>query len=112
MEPSEFLAHTRLTADVVETWIVAGWLVPARRDGAHSFSEVDIARARLIGDLQRDLGVNDEAVPVILDLLDQMHGLRQALRELTAALAAQPEDTRQAIIADARAGRPAGEGGG
>ena len=112
MEPSEFLAHTRLTADVVETWIVAGWLVPARHDGDHSFSEVDIARARLIRDLQQDLGVNDEAVPVILDLLDQMHGLRQALRALTAALAAQPEDTRQAVIADARATRTARESGG
>jgi chaperone modulatory protein CbpM len=112
VEPSEFLAHTRLSAEVVETWIAAGWLVPGRIDGARSFSEVDIARARLIRDLQQALGVNDEAVPVILDLLDQMHGLRRALRALSAALAAQPEETRRTIIADLRAPRASRESGG
>jgi chaperone modulatory protein CbpM len=106
MEASEFFLHTSLSAEVVETWIAAGWLVPVRRDGTASFSEVDVARARLIQDLQRHLGVNDEAVPVILDLVDQMHGLRRALRELTAALAAQPESTRRTIVAHMLSVRP------
>ena len=30
-------------------------------------------------DLQRDLGVNREGIGIILNLLDQVHGLRQAL---------------------------------
>jgi chaperone modulatory protein CbpM len=34
------------------------------------------------GHLKHDLGVNDEAVPIILDLIDQVHGLRRAVREL------------------------------
>ena len=112
VEPTDFLVHTRLSAEVVDTWIAAGWLVPDRAGGVRDFSEVDIARARLIRDLQQDLGVNDEAIPVILDLLDQMHGLRQALRALSAALAGQPEAARRAIIADIRATRAAPEGGG
>ena len=29
-----------------------------------------------------DLGVNDEGIAVILDLVDQLHGLRRTLREL------------------------------
>ena len=45
-------------------------------------SEVDLARAQLICDLQDDLGVNDEGVEVILDLLDQLYGLRQAVRDM------------------------------
>jgi chaperone modulatory protein CbpM len=44
-----------------------------------AFSEADLARAELIRDLMQDLGVNDEGVGVILNLLDQMHGLRRAL---------------------------------
>jgi chaperone modulatory protein CbpM len=44
-----------------------------------AFSEVDLARAELIRDLMQDLGVNDEGVGVILNLLDQLHGLRRAL---------------------------------
>jgi chaperone modulatory protein CbpM len=41
-----------------------------------------MARAQLIQDLRRDLGVNDEAIPIILDLIDQVHGLRRLLRGL------------------------------
>ncbi len=46
-----------------------------------AFSEADLARAELIRDLMQDLGVNDEGVGVILNLLDQMHGLRRALAD-------------------------------
>ena len=33
----------------------------------------------------QDLGVNDEGVGVILNLLDQMHGLRRALADILQA---------------------------
>jgi len=46
------------------------------------FSDMDVARARLIRDLKIDLGVNDEGVDVILHLLDQLHGLRRVLEAL------------------------------
>jgi chaperone modulatory protein CbpM len=46
------------------------------------FSDVDLARAQLIHDLREDFGVNDEAVSVILHLVDQMHGLRRSMQEL------------------------------
>ena len=36
----------------------------------------------MIHDLKHELGANDEAVPFILDLIDQVHGLRRAMREL------------------------------
>jgi hypothetical protein len=32
------------------------------------------------------MGVNEEAIPIVLDLLDQVHGLRQMLRDLAAAV--------------------------
>jgi hypothetical protein len=38
-----------------------------------------VARAQLIRDLKDDLGVNDEGVGVILNLVDQVHGLRRVL---------------------------------
>jgi chaperone modulatory protein CbpM len=46
--------------------------------------------------------MNDEAVPVILDLVDQVHGLRRTLRDLLSAIHAQPEAMRRWIIADLR----------
>jgi chaperone modulatory protein CbpM len=34
----------------------------------------------------QNLGINDEAMPIILDLIDQLHGLRGMLRELLTAI--------------------------
>lgn len=65
----------------IETWIAAGWIVP--RPGAEpKLADIDLARARLIRDLKHGLGVNEEGIPIILDLIDQLHGLRRAMREL------------------------------
>jgi chaperone modulatory protein CbpM len=84
MEADEFVLQARIDAETLETWLEAGWLAP-RRDESHTrFSEIDLARAHLINDLN-DLGVNDAGVPVILDLVDQLHGLRRVLRELLSA---------------------------
>ena len=82
MRTSEFLTQSQLDAPVLETWIELGWLRPRGSRSVHEFSHVDLARARLISDLRDDLGVNDEAVPVVLDLIDQIHGLRRLVREL------------------------------
>lgn len=102
MEMNEFLQRARFEAKLLEAWIEAGWLMPRRDGDTRRFSEVDIARAQLIHDLLQDLGVNEEGIPVILDLVDQLHGLRRTLREVLAAVGAQPEDTRQQIIAEIR----------
>ena len=102
METDEFVAHAPLGAEVLEAWIEAGWLLP-RQDGAkRNFFAVDLARAHLIHDLEH-LGVNDEGIPVILDLVDQLHGLRRTLRDLLSAIYAQPEAMRRWIVADLRA---------
>jgi chaperone modulatory protein CbpM len=101
METREFIVQARLDARVLETWIAAGWLLP-RQDGSRpDFSDVDLSRAQLIRDLE-GLGANDESIPIILDLIDQVHGLRRTLRDLISAIHAQPEAMRRWIIADFR----------
>jgi chaperone modulatory protein CbpM len=101
MEAREFILQSRLDAEVVEAWVEAGWLLPRQEGASRDFSEVDLARAQLIQDLGR-LGANDEAIPVILDLIDQVHGLRRTLRDLLSAIHAQPEAMRRWIVADLR----------
>ena len=109
METREFLVRARLEAHVVETWIEAGWLIPQQGGRGPRFSEIDIARAQLIHDLRQDLGVNDEAVPIILDLLDQMHGLRRTLAELLAVVRDPPKASRRRS-AETRIGRATARG--
>lgn len=78
----EFLVRAQLEDKTLEAWIQEEWLIPADSAGEMSFSDADVARVQLIRDLKNDLGVNDESVGVILNLIDQVHGLRSALTEL------------------------------
>ena len=81
METRTYLIEAQFDVRAVDHWIEAGWLLPIEPD-ANRLSDIDLARAQLIFDLTANLGVNDEGVPVILDLIDQVHGLRRAMREL------------------------------
>jgi chaperone modulatory protein CbpM len=57
---------------------------------------------QLIHDLH-DLGVNDDAIPVILDLVDQLHGLRRVLRDVLSTVAAQAGTPRRSVSSGASA---------
>jgi chaperone modulatory protein CbpM len=78
----DFLECAQLDRETLEVCIAEEWLLPSGTATEVAFSEMDLSRAKLIRDLKNDLGVNDEGVGVILNLLDQMHGLRRALAEL------------------------------
>jgi chaperone modulatory protein CbpM len=82
MRATEFLMQSRVDVRALNAWIEAGWLRPLGSDLEPEFSEIDLARVRLISDLRSDLGVNDEGVAIVLDLIDQIHGLRRLVRGL------------------------------
>jgi len=113
MDTKGFLLQTRLEVEVLESWIAAGWVLPRQDSETHRFSAVDVARAQLIRELTQDMGVNAEGIAIILQLVDQIHGLRCALRDIQSALSAQPEAVRRQILAGIRdpASRPGGDGG-
>lgn len=77
-------------------WIEQGWVRP-EPDGM--FETIDLARVRLIYDLRRNLGVQEDAVPMVLALLDQVYDLRRTLKAVSAALDTQPPDVRDAVLA-------------
>lgn len=74
------LVYGRYDGETLQTFVSAGWLSLESQESCSALSETNQARAALICDLKRDMGINDEGVDVILDLLDQIHGLRHALR--------------------------------
>ncbi len=82
IDRQQFLDRTRLEIETLEVWIKEEWLLPREDATGQEFSEVDIARAYLIKDLKQDFGVNDEGIGVILNLIDQIHGLRRRLQDL------------------------------
>lgn len=79
MTKQEFLISANLQEQTLEFWLEQQWLIPDTSAAEVRFSECDIARASLIQELQRDMGVNDAGIELVLHLMDQLHGARQAL---------------------------------
>lgn len=86
-----------LTIERLRGFLAEGWIVPATGEAAITFTEIDVARVRLVCELTDDMAVGDEAVPVILSLIDQVHGLRAELKRLARAVEKQPDAVRTAI---------------
>jgi chaperone modulatory protein CbpM len=88
-------------------WVESGWVRPEGEEGRWLFHAIDVARVRLIVEIRDELAIDDEAIPVVLSLLDQIYGVRRELAALCGAVAEQPDPVRRAIAAALR-----GRGGG
>jgi chaperone modulatory protein CbpM len=78
-------------------WVENRWVLPERRNQTLIFHEVDVARIELILEIRHEFAIDEEAVPLVLGLLDQVYDLRRQLRRMCDALAAQPPEV-QAVI--------------
>lgn len=88
-----------LSPEELLVWVERGWVAPLRRDSRFFYREIDVARVRLIVDIRRDLHIDEDAMPMLLSLIDQVYGLRRELRLLAEAVGAQPDDVRRDIAA-------------
>lgn len=103
-----------LDAAELARWIENRWVLPEPPPAANGpdgerwqFHEVDIARVELILHIRREFAVDDEAMSLLLGLLDQVYSLRRQMRRLCDAIEGQPADIRNAIR---RALPPSGAG--
>jgi chaperone modulatory protein CbpM len=84
-----------LTEAELTQFIDADWVRPVRRGNKPFFTELDLARIRLILDLRATLEVEERTVPVVLSLLDQLYATRRQLRRV---LAETDEATRARLM--------------
>jgi chaperone modulatory protein CbpM len=66
----------------LERWIANDWVRPDGTEGHYAFRDIDVARVRLIQQLREDMAIDDNALPVVLSLLDQVYALRRRLRDV------------------------------
>jgi chaperone modulatory protein CbpM len=85
-----------LTVTRLRVWVAQGWIKPVDQ-AAQVYSEADIARAALICNLEDQLGFDEVDVPVLLNLIDQIHGLRSELMGILDALEGLPPDIRATV---------------
>lgn len=98
----ELLEYIRpLEAEALRCWIDSGLLRPHRDASGFVFDDIDEARLSLICDLHYGMGVEQDSLPIILSLIDQLHRTRHHLRAISAAVSEQTEDIRFGIISRA-----------
>jgi len=102
MDDREFALLLQIDIARLRVFIDRSWISPFTIDGKTMFKDVDVARAELIADLTNEMGINDEGVDVVLDLLDQLHSLRFACNNLIEALETQPLGIRRHVVTHAQ----------
>ena len=84
----------------LDRWICNDWVRPEGDFGHYRFREIDVARVRLIRDLRDDMKLNEDALPVVLSLLDQLYDARRQMHDLNEALhEIASEDLRRNLAA-------------
>ena len=86
-----------LDAAELARWVENRWVLPEREGESFLFREVDVARVELILEIRREYAVDDDALSLVLGLLDQIYGLRRQMRRLCDALESQPPEVQDAI---------------
>ena len=84
--------------DDVQRWVEHAWVRPDGGPGGWLFQPIDVARIRLIVELRDQLSVNEEALPTVLSLLDQVYAARRQMRAIRAALDEVSVDAREAVL--------------
>lgn len=82
----------------LDRWMREALIEAVEEAGTAIFSETQFARVRLICTLRYDMDVEEETLPVVLDLIDQLHDTRQRLHTLSQAVLAQDEEVRAAVL--------------
>jgi chaperone modulatory protein CbpM len=101
LSATEFRRRAGIDALTLTAWVEAEWLRPRPGEGC-GLGEIDVARALLIRTLGEDMSVNAEGIGVVLDLVDQIHGLRSVLDAFASTFRMQPLRIRERFLADAR----------
>lgn len=100
MSRAELLAlMPELSDDRLAALTEAGIVLPVQAEAGARFRDLDAARLRLALDLEDVFALHDEALGLVLSLIDQLNGARGDMRAVLGALAEEPPETRARLRA-------------
>ena len=91
-----------LYAEHLDRYIRAGVVVPVQSSSGPLFRELDLARLNLVVELTEGYHLDEEALAMVMSLVDQLHGLRGDMRAILDAVAREPAETRVRLKAAIR----------
>jgi len=97
MNDLEYCRILQIESSTLQMWVEERWIIPGSSSQARSYEDVDLARGRLILDLIESMGVNHAGVDVVIELVDQVHSLRERMRLLMDAIGKQDPAVQNAL---------------
>ena len=101
-------AVPRLTRTRLIAFVEAEVIVPVRSERGALYRQIDRARAELACDLADAFDLHEDALGMVLSLLDQLHGVRGELRAVLGALESEPAEVRRRVAESLFANRRTG----
>lgn len=87
----------RLSHDHLVSYIQADIVRPLTTEHGPRFRAIDIARLEMLCDLFEHFEFEDDAISVVVSLIDQLNDARADLKALVEAVAAEPREVRASI---------------
>lgn len=103
-EEQAVAAVARLTRSRLTTFVEAEIVTPLHTETGLAYRQVDLVRMELLCELSDQFEIEEDALGVVISLIDQLHTTRADLHAVLAALEAEPEDVRQRIAGALRRG--------
>lgn len=86
-----------LTDDRLDQFVTLQAVVPVQTPQGPGYAEGDLARLHLLSDLDAVMGLPEDAVEMVMALIDQLNTARGDMRALIHAVAAEPDEVRLRI---------------
>jgi chaperone modulatory protein CbpM len=96
-ETEVLAAVPRLTPLRLTSFVAARIILPLTKDDAPAFRRIDLARIELLCDLTEEFDLDDDALGLVISLVDQLHEARRDLRAICLAVAAEGPEVRNRI---------------
>jgi len=96
-EDQAISAVARLTRVQLVAFVEAEIIIPVMTETGPAFRKIDIMRLELLCELSEQFDMQDDALGVVISLVDQLHGIRAELRAVLDAVETEQPVVRQRI---------------
>jgi chaperone modulatory protein CbpM len=93
-EEEALAAVAPLTRTQLVSFVQAEFIQPLHTETGPIYRRVDLVRMELLCELSEHFNVDDDALGIIISLIDQLHDVRGELRAVLEAIETEPAEVR------------------
>ncbi|MBV1896849.1 MAG: hypothetical protein KUG70_10340 [Rhodobacteraceae bacterium] len=96
-EDQAIASVARLTRVQLVSFVEAEIIVPVLTEDGPAYRKIDIMRMELLCELSEQFDLQEDALGVVMSLVDQLHGVRAELRTVLEAVETEQPEVRDRI---------------